>query len=289
MVVSILARKGPQMTFFRTTAGGRARRTPTLVIGGTCLTLLGLAVACAPAAPGSPTAVPNPTVQAAATEVGGAVRAVATAQGIAQPTVSAAQTQVAGSVPGAATAVAPTVSAAKTEIAPTVTAAKTQIAPTVSAAKTEIAPTVAAAREAAATAAAPTAQAIATQIAPTVQAVATQMVASVGTAIATSTVHVSNVSVTTADTTVSIQNTGASPMNLAGWALVMGPDLSVVLSDITIKAGQTRLLHFSEGTDGENDVYMGFGANIAHSSLQPGSRVILIQPPNQIASVYSVS
>jgi hypothetical protein len=266
------------MSDMRTRAGQRAGRIHTLAIGGTCLTLLGLAMSCAPPAPGSPTAAPNPTVQAAATDVGGAVRAVATAQSAAQPTVSAAQTQVAASVPGVATAVAPTV-----------TAARTEIAPTVSAIKTEIAPTLAATREAMATAAAPTAQAIATQVAPTIQAVATQMVASVGTAIATSTVHVSNVSVTTADTSISIQNTGATPVNLAGWTLVLGPDMSVALSDITIKPGQTRLLHFSQGTDGENDVYMGFGSTMANASLKPGSRVVLIQPPNQIASVYAVS
>jgi hypothetical protein len=266
------------------------RNLRSAVLGGATLSVLGVALSCAPAAPGAPTAPPNPTVQAASTEVGGAVRAVATAQGgIAQPTIAAAQTQVAASAPGAATAVAPTIESARTAVSTAVSGLATQVAPTVSAAKTEIAPTVAAARGATATAGAPTAQAVATQVAPTVQAVATQMVASVGTAIAASPVHVSNVSVGTDDTSVAIQNTGAVPISLAGWTLVLGPQMSVVLNDVSIKAGQTRLVHFSQGTDNDTDVYMGFGASVAHSSLQPGARVVLIQPPNQIASMYSVS
>src|SRR5215471_17594145 len=100
---------------------GRAGKIKSGILLAGCLNVVGLAMSCAPAAP---TAAPNPTVQAAATQVGGAARAVATAQGgIAQPTTSAAQTQVVSSAQGAATALAPTVSAVKTEIAPTVAAA----------------------------------------------------------------------------------------------------------------------------------------------------------------------
>jgi hypothetical protein len=122
-----------------------------------------------------------------------------------------------------------------------------------------------------------------------VQAAATEGVAAVGTSVATSTVHVTNVTVGAADTMVSMQNSGSSQMNLAGWTLVMGPDLSVVLSDITLNPGQTRQLHFSQGTDTDSDVYTGFGSTVAKASLQPGARVVLIAPTDQIASVYPIS
>jgi hypothetical protein len=273
------------------------------------LSVVALAISCAPAAP---TSAPNPTVQAAATEVGGAARAVATAQGgIAQPTTAAAQTQVASSAQGAATAVAPTVQSAQTAVATAVVGVATRVAPTVAAARTEIAPTVVAAatnaaataptaqaqqatsvsvaREATATALAPTAQAVATRVAPTVQAAATQVVSAVGTSVATSPVHVTNVNVGPTDTIVTIQNGGTTPMNLAGWTLVMGPNLSVALSDITLKEGQTRQVHFSAGTDTDNDVYLGFGNVAARSSLQPGAHVVLIAPPDNIASVFSIT
>jgi hypothetical protein len=126
-------------------------------------------------------------------------------------------------------------------------------------------------------------------VAPTVQAAATQVVGSVGTSVAESPVHVINVAVSGTDTTVTIQNSGSSPMSLKGWTLVMGPDMSIVLGDINVNAGQARHLHFSEGTDNDSDVYIGFGSTAAHGSLQPGSRVVLIAPPNQIASVYPIT
>lgn len=296
----------------RSQPGGHAWRIRSGIISGSCLGLLGLAMSCAPPAPSSPTAAPNPTLQTSATEIGGAVRAAATAQGgIAQPTVSAAQTQVVSSAQSAATAAAPTVQSVRTAVTTAVVGLATQVAPTVSAARTELAPTVAAAgttvagagataqvqqatsvtvaREATATALAPTAQALATHVAPTVQAAATQVVAAAGTSVATSPIHVTNVSVGASDTMVTIQNSGSAPMSLAGWTLLMGPNLSVVLSDVTVKAGQTRQVHFSEGTDTDADVYIGFGSNAARASLQPGARVVLIAPPDQIASVYPIT
>jgi hypothetical protein len=275
-----------------------------------CFGLLGLAIACTPSAP---SAAPNPTVQAAATEVGGAVRAAATAQGgIAQPTTSAAQTQIVSSAQGAATAVAPTIQSAQTAVTTAVVGVATRIAPTVAAVRTEVAPTVSAAgavsavsgataqaqqatsvsvaREATATALAPTAQAVATRVAPTMQAAATQVVGAVGTSVASSPVHVTNVNVGATDTIVALQNSGAAPMNLDGWTLIMGRNLSVELSGVTLKAGQTRQVHFSDGTDTDSDIYLGFGNVAARTSLQPGTNVVLIsQSDHQIASVYSIT
>jgi hypothetical protein len=288
--------------------GARAGRTTSLIVGGVCLGVVGLVMSCTPAAPGGTEMPPaNATVQAAATQIGGATGAVATAQtGVMQPTVSSAQTQIVGAGQGVGTAVAPTVEAARTEVAPTVAAARTELAPTVEAARTQLpstveaartqmAPTVAAAstavavREATATVLAPTAQAAATHVAPTVQAAATQAVTTVGTSVALSPVHVTSVSVSQDDTSVVIQNTGSGSMNLAGWTLVMGPNFSMVLGDITINAGQTRTLHLSQGTDTPSDVYLGFGSSAARGSLQPGSRVVLIAPPDQVASIYSIT
>jgi hypothetical protein len=273
------------------------------------LGVLALLMSCAPAPPPNPTAPPvGATVQAAGTQISGAAGAAATAvqTGVVQPVGTAVQA-------GAATQVAPTVAAAQTQVAPAAAAAQTQVAPTVAAAQTQVvAPTreaavtnvvvagataqsaatdVSAMRQATATALAPTAQAVATRVAPTVSAAGTQVVGSVGTSVAQSTVHVTNVIVNPTDTTIAIQNSGSSPVNLAGWTLVVGPNMSVLLSDILLAPGMTRTLHFSEGIDTQSDVFMGFGANVASVSLSPGSHVLLIQPPpdSTIASVYSVT
>src|SRR5215469_6111342 len=106
---------------------GRAGKIKSGILLAGCLNVVGLTMSCAPAAP---TAAPNPTVQAAATQVGGAARAVATAQGgIAQPTTSAAQTQVVSSAQGAATALAPTVQSAQTAVTTSVVGVATRVAP----------------------------------------------------------------------------------------------------------------------------------------------------------------
>jgi hypothetical protein len=262
--------------------------------------LLALLMACTPSAPAVPTAPAiQATVQSAGTSVSGAVGAAATAvqTGVVQPTVGAARTEVVATAQGAATSVAPTVSAARTEVAPTVGAAQTAVG----AVQTQVAPAAGAvgavgaaaaaaqARQAAATEVAPTAQAVATHVAPTVQAAATQAVGAVGTSVATSPVRVNNVKVDSADTTVAVQNSGSSAMNLRGYTLLMGPNFSVMLGDIAIEPGQTRTIHLSQGTDTPNDVYLGFGSNVAAGNLTSGTRVVLVAPADTIASVFPIS
>jgi hypothetical protein len=258
---------------------------------------LALLMSCTPAPPANPTTPPvGATVQAAGTQINSAAGAAATAvqTGVVQPVGTAVQAQV-------ATQVAPTVQVVQTQAAPTVPVLQTQvIAPTRDAAATSVVVTgataqgaatdIAAIRQATATALAPTAQAVATRVAPTVSAAGTQVVSSVSTSVAQSTVHVTNVTVNPNDTTIAVQNSGSSPVNLAGWTLVVGPNMSVLLGDIPLAPGMTRTIHFSQGIDTQTDVFMGFGANVANVSLSPGSHVILIQPPdNTVASVYSVT
>jgi len=234
-----------------------------------------------------------------------------------QPTVTAAQTQAAGTVVAAHTEVAPTVAAVQAQIAPTIVVAQAQAAPTVAAAQTqaiqaaataqtqaagtvvaahtEVAPTVAvaqtqisAALQATATAVAPTAQAVATHVAPTVQAAATAASGAIATQVAASTVQVTGVNINSADTTVTIKNSGGSSENLRGWTLVMGPSLALSLSDVKVDAGQTVTVHLSPGTDTPTDVYVGMGSAVAAQTLSPGMRVVLVAPRDQIASVYTL-
>jgi hypothetical protein len=203
------------------------------------------------------------------------------------PTVAAAQTQLAPTVASAQTQVAPTVASAQTQVAPTVASAQTQVAPTVAAAQTGVAPTLVAA-QATATALAPTAQAVATLVAPTVAAAATTTVGAVATQVAQSTVQVTNVNIDSADTTVTVKNSGDRSENLRDWTLVMGPVFAVQLGDIDVPAGQSVKLHFAVGQTTPTDVYLGFGSNAASNNLKPGMRVVLVAPRDQIASVYAL-
>ena len=176
--------------------------------------------------------------------------------------------------------------------APTLQAQATQVvAPTVSAGQTQVAPVAGAAQAAAqatATAAAATAQAVATLVAPTVAAAATTTVGAVGTQVAQSTIQVTNVNIDSADTSVTVKNSGDRSENLRDWTLVMGPVFAVQLGDIEVPAGQSVKLHFAVGSTTPSDVYLGFGSNAASNNLKPGMRVVLVAPREQIASVYSL-
>lgn len=246
----------------------RTRKVKSAMLLTSCCGVIGIAMSCVPA---TPRAGQTPTFQSAPTEAGAAVQEVATAQSAQTPVV------------GVATGVAPTRAAsASTSVTGGTAPTQGAVAPTQQQAS------VAAAREATATAVAPTAQAVATRVAPTVQAAATQ-VGTMATSVAASPVRVASVNVAAADAVVGVQNTGSEPTNLVGWTLVAGPNFSIELGDIPLKAGQTRQLHFSGGADTDSDVYLGFGTDAARSSLQPGAHVVLIAPPDEIASVYSVT
>jgi hypothetical protein len=228
------------------------------------------------------------------------------------PTVSAGQTQVSATVGAAQTQVAPTIAVAQTEVVSTVAAAQTQLPATVSAALTQAPTTVAAARaqlaptvviasatlgpvatavtlahQVAATAIAPTANAVATQVAPTVQAVATS--GAVATSVAQSPVQVTSVSGTGTDGTIAIHNSGQSAANLTGWTLLVGPSFSAGLVDVVVGPGQTITLHLGPGVDSATDTYLGLGSAIASSAFDAGTRIVLVGPANQIASVYTIS
>jgi hypothetical protein len=183
-----------------------------------------------------------------------------------------------------------TLSAALTQAPTTVAAARAQAAPTVVIASATLAPVatgVALAHQVAATAMAPTANAVATQVAPTVQAVASS--GAIATSIAQSPVQITNVSGSGQDTTITLHNASPSPVSLEGWTLLFGPAFSAGLSDIVVGGGQTMVVHFGPGVDSTTDTYLGLGSAIATSALDPGTRIALVSPGNQIASVYTVS
>jgi hypothetical protein len=139
----------------------------------------------------------------------------------------------------------------------------------------------------AATAIAPTANAVATQVAPTAQAVATS--GTLATSVAQSPAHVTSVSGAVQDTTVVIHNSGQSAANLTGWTLLIGAAFSVGLVDVVVGPGQTMTLHFGTGVGSATDTYLGLGSGIASSAFDPGTRIVLVAPGNQIASIYTIS
>jgi hypothetical protein len=233
-----------------------------------------------------------PTVQSAQTQVVGAVQAAATQVA---PSVQSAQTQVVGTAQAAATQVAPTVQAAQTQVVGTAQTAATAIAPTVQAAQTQIAPAAQAVQATAAavqTQVAPTAAAVQTQVAPTAAAIQTQVagtiVAPIATQVAASPVQITSVRVSQEDTTVALRNSGAEMVNASGWILLIGAFPLQLPSgqEMRLDPNETVTLHFSRGSDTNSDVYLGQAPAPLVNSMQPGTRLVLVNLRGEIVSVY---
>jgi len=131
-----------------------------------------------------------------------------------------------------------------------------------------------------------TAQAVATRLAPTLQVVQ-QTIGPIATSVALSPVHITGVNVTADDTTVVLQNSGSSTVNLQGWSLLLGRNIALTLPPIMLSAGQTRTLHLAAGTTTDSDVFLNTPSvgGIA-ITFAPGQRAVLVQPDDQVASVF---
>ena len=131
-----------------------------------------------------------------------------------------------------------------------------------------------------------TAQAVATRLAPTLQVVQ-QTIGPIATSVAQSPVHITGVNVTADDTTVVLQNSGSSEVNLQGWSLLLGRNIALTLPPITLAAGQTRTLHLAAGTTTDSDVFLNTpSVGGVAITFAPGQRAVLVQPNDQVASVF---
>jgi hypothetical protein len=131
-----------------------------------------------------------------------------------------------------------------------------------------------------------TAQAVATRLAPTLQVVQ-QTIGPIATSVALSPVHITGVNVTADDTTVVLQNSGSAELNLQGWSLLLGRNIALTLPPIRLAAGQTRTLHLANGTTTDTDVFLNTpSVGGVAITFAPGQRAVLVQPDDQVASVF---
>jgi hypothetical protein len=134
-----------------------------------------------------------------------------------------------------------------------------------------------------------TAQAVATLMAPTLQ-VLQQTVGPIATSVAKSTVHITAVTITPDDSTIVVQNSGSSEVNLQDWTLLLGPNIPLTLPSITLAPGQTRTLHVASGTNTENDVFLAIpSVGAIATTFAPGQRAVLVTPDDQVASIFATS
>jgi len=131
-----------------------------------------------------------------------------------------------------------------------------------------------------------TAQAVATRLAPTLQVVQ-QTIGPIATSVARSPVHITAVNVGADDTTVVLQNAGSGEVNLEGWSLLLGRNIALTLPVIKLAAGQTRTVHLGSGTTTDTDVFLNTpSVGGVAITFAPGQRAVLVQPDDQVASVF---
>ncbi|MBV9322389.1 MAG: lamin tail domain-containing protein [Chloroflexi bacterium] len=196
-------------------------------------------------------------------------QAVPTAQQAAT-SIAAVRTQASGTVQGGGTPAVATAQVIGTPVMATAQAAATPVAATAQAAAAQVA-----------TSLPPTVAALATQAAGTLQP-------AVATTVAASRVQISQASVNQGDPTVTIQNSGSSPVDVGGWTLALGPFLVILPTsgDMSIQPGQLVVVHLSQGTSSPPDVFVGAPPAPAVAALQRGAPLVLVDPRGQPTSIY---
>ncbi len=112
----------------------------------------------------------------------------------------------------------------------------------------------------------------------------------IATSLAQSTLHITGVNITAADSTVVVQNSGSAPVNLQGWTMFFGPNIPITLPPIMLAPGQTRTLHVAAGTTTDSDVYLNVpSVGAIATTMTPGQRVVLVDPNEQILAFFTTS
>jgi Lamin Tail Domain len=75
------------------------------------------------------------------------------------------------------------------------------------------------------------------------------------------------------DSTITLQNSGSSPVDLSGWSLVIGTVSIRLPANTRVDAGQRLVLHTGTGTSTGQDVYLGQDFNTLATAIQPGAIV----------------
>lgn len=175
---------------------------------------------------------------------------------------------LAGCAPGSAPT-QPTAQAAATQIATAAQPAASPAATAIAVASPSVAAAVTAASPAAATAVAGASPAA-------------------GTAIAASPVRISGAQLSPTDTTITVQNTSGSAVDLTGWRLRVGTATATLPANAQVAANDTVTIHTASGTTGGKDIYLGQDATALLTGLQPGASVALVNPQGSSAAEFTL-
>jgi hypothetical protein len=114
------------------------------------------------------------------------------------------------------------------------------------------------------------------------------LVAAASPAAASVPVQISGLQLSPTDPTLTLRNTGSSPVDLTGWRLEVGSTMVSLPSSAQIGAGGSLTVHLTTGTSSSTDIYLGQVGSALIGSLQPGAKVALTNPQGGVVSEYTV-
>ena len=109
-----------------------------------------------------------------------------------------------------------------------------------------------------------------------------------GTAVAAAPVRITNVQVQPTDTTITLQNTGSTAVDLGGWRLQVGTNTATLPPNTRVVPGGTITVHTAGGTNTGNDVYLGQPAAALITGLQTSSRIALVDDRGTVVNEFSL-
>ncbi len=109
----------------------------------------------------------------------------------------------------------------------------------------------------------------------------------VGTPVTTG-LRITGVQLSPQDATITLENTGTTVVDLAGWQLRVGSQQAVLPPNTVALPGQAIRLHAASGTSSGSDVYLGTVAPALATGLQPGAQVALVDPTGRMAAQLTI-
>jgi len=106
------------------------------------------------------------------------------------------------------------------------------------------------------------------------------------TAAAASPVRITAAQVTATDSTITVQNSSAAAVNMAGWKVRVGTATANLPGNASVAPNDTATIHTASGTSAGKDIYLGQEASALLSGLQPGATVALVDAQGATVSEF---
>lgn len=101
-------------------------------------------------------------------------------------------------------------------------------------------------------------------------------------------VRITNVQVNPTDTTITIQNSGSTAVDMAGWKLQAGSATVALPSGARAAPNDSVTVHAGTGTSTGRDIYLGQEATTLAGGLRPGASLRLLDAQGTVITQFAL-